>query len=246
MRTRNSGSLGRRVRRPEQAEPVARKPSTKELLINVGEQLFGRFGIDAVSLREIAAAAGQTSSNAVQYHFKDKRGLVLAILNERLHRHEVQRRERLQTLQDAGSYGPRDLLLVLWESVMSIRGPDGQYSFCRFVLQYLLQPQGPDHPTGDQAAYRRSRRVPEAFASLSRWNRLLRGCYPDLTATQFDYRLKAVAIMFLATVVEHDNAQLVVHPGTHDDFDLEPIMDLAIAALRAPVMQRPAALRQPR
>jgi AcrR family transcriptional regulator len=246
VRTRKSGSLGRRVRRPDQAKPAARKPSTKDLLMNMGEQLFGRFGIDAVSLREIAAAAGQTSSNAVQYHFKDKHGLVLAILNDRLHRHEAQRRERLENLQGVRSYEPRDLLLILWESVTSIRGPDGQYSFCRFMLQYLLQPKGPDHPTRDLAAYRRSRKVPIEFASLLTWNRLLRDCYQDLTAAQFDYRLKAVATMFLATVVEHDNAQLIVQPRKHAEFNLEPITDLAIAALCAPVAKRPVALRQPR
>jgi AcrR family transcriptional regulator len=246
VRTRTSSSLGRRVRRPDQAQPVARKLSTKDLLINVGEHLFGRFGIDAVSLREIAAAAGQTSSNAVQYHFKDKHGLVLAILNDRLHRHEAQRRERLETLQTAGMYAPHDLLRVLWESIVSIRGPDGQHSFCRFVLQYLLQPQGPDHPTRNLAAYRRSRKVPVEFASLLTLNRLLRECYPDLTTTQFDYRLKAVATMFLAAVVEHDNAQLAMQPGDHAEFDLESIVDLATAALGAPVIKRPAALRQPR
>jgi AcrR family transcriptional regulator len=214
------------------------KPSTKDLLISVGEQLFGRFGIDAVSLREIAAAAGQTSSNAVQYHFKDKYGLVLAILNDRLLRHEPQRRERLTALQATGACGPRDLLLVLWEPVLSIRGPDGQYSFCRFLLQYLLQPQGPDHP-------KRSKEVPSEFASLLTWNRLLRECYPDITALQFDYRLKAVGTMFLAAVVEQDNAKLGTHTQMHDEFDLEPIMDIANAALGAPVTRPPAASRLP-
>jgi AcrR family transcriptional regulator len=241
VRTRTSSSLGRRVRRVEQAEPVARKPSTKELLIGVGEQLFNRFGIDAVSLREIAAAAGQTSSNAVQYHFKDKHGLVLAILNDRLLRNEAQRRAGLDALQSEASYGPRELLLLLWESIVSIRGADGQHSFCRFLLQYLLQPQGPDHPTRDLAAYRRSSKVPVEFASLMTWNRLLRARYPHLTAPQFDYRLKAVATMFLATVVEHDNMQLAEQVGGAAEFDLEPIMDLVMAALDAPVIKQPAA-----
>jgi AcrR family transcriptional regulator len=215
-------------------------------MIDVGEQLFGRFGIDAVSLREIAAAAGQTSSNAVQYHFKDKHGLVLAIMNDRLHRHEGLRREQLASIQSAGAYGPRDLLLVLWGSVVSIRGTAGQYSFCRFMLQYLLQPQGPDHPARALAAYRRSRTVPTEFASLLSWNRILRECYPGLTAAQFDYRLKAVATMFLATVIEHDNAQLAAKLATHSEVELEPIIDLSIAALGAPVTKRPPATRKPR
>jgi AcrR family transcriptional regulator len=238
---RSSGNLGRRVRRSEQTTPPSRKPSTKELMINVGEQLFGRYGVDAVSLREIAVAVGQTNSNAVQYHFKDKRGLVLAIMNDRLRRHEAQRREQLVTLQNSESQTARELILILWNSVLSIRGAEGQYPFCRFLLQYLLQPQGPDHPARELAAYRRSKKVPVEFASLMTWNRLLRLCYPDLPAAQFDYRLKAVAIMFLASVIEHDNAQLATKRRIYADFDIEPIMNLTIAALDAPVSKQAAA-----
>lgn len=240
MRSKSSGSHGRRVRRAD-AVPVIRKPSTKEVLINVGERLFGRFGIDAVSLREIAAEGGQTSSNAVQYHFKDKHGLVLAIFNDRLRRTEVVRREQLDAMPRTDKPDARELLQILWGSVLSIRSPDGQYSFGRFLLQYLLQPQGPDHPTRDLAAYRRSSNVPVEFASLLSWNRLVRDCYPTLPPAQFDFRLKAVAIMFLAAVVEHDNARLVMPTGKQESFDLLPIVDLAIAALGAPLSKRAAA-----
>jgi AcrR family transcriptional regulator len=234
VRTTSSGSHGRRVRGSGQAKPVVRKPSTKELLIGVGEDLFGRFGIDAVSLREIAVAAGQTSSNAVQYHFGDKRGLVRAILDDRLLRHELHRREQLKALQTVGKHAPRDLLQILWGSIVSLRSADGQYSFCRFVLQYMLQAQGPDRPAREKAARSHKRTVVAGFASLFALNESIRACYPNLSDTQFEYRWKAVAIMFLAAVVGHDNAQLAKSSGVHQEFDLRPIMDLALAALSAP------------
>ncbi len=217
-----------------QVKPVARKPSTKELLIGVGEDLFGRFGIDAVSLREIAVTAGQTSSNAVQYHFGDKRGLVRAILDDRLLRHELQRREQLKTLQAGGKYEPRDLLRILWGSIVALRNADGQYPFCRFVLQYMLQAQGPDRPAREMAVYNRSKKVVAEFASLFKLNEAFRACYPHLTDEQLEYRWKAVAIMFLAAVIGHDNAQLAKSTGAPQEFDLRPIMDLALAALDAP------------
>jgi AcrR family transcriptional regulator len=234
VRTTSSGSHGRRVRRLGQVKPVARRPSTKELLIGVGEELFGRFGIDAVSLREIAVTAGQTSSNAVQYHFGDKRGLVRAILDDRLLRHELQRRDQWKALQSGDKYEPRDLLLIFWGSIVAIRSPDGQYSFCRFLLQYMLQAQGPDRPARDLAAYNRSRKVHAEFASLFTLQQVLRARYPRLTDAQFEYRWKAVAIMFLAAVVGHDNVQLAKSAGAHEEFDLQPILDLALAALGAP------------
>lgn len=48
------------------------------------ERLFGRHGIEAVSLREIAAAAGQANNSAVQYYFGTKEGLVQAVFEMRM------------------------------------------------------------------------------------------------------------------------------------------------------------------
>ena len=45
--------------------PVMQRPATKELLIMTAEVLFGRLGFDAVSLREIAQAAGQGNTHVV-------------------------------------------------------------------------------------------------------------------------------------------------------------------------------------
>jgi AcrR family transcriptional regulator len=56
-----------------------KKLSTKSLLIDTGEKLFGQHGFDGISLREIAVAAGQANSNVVQYHFTNKNGLIMAI-----------------------------------------------------------------------------------------------------------------------------------------------------------------------
>src|SRR5262245_26473913 len=81
---------------------ASQKATTKDVLIDVAEQLFSRLGIDAVSLREIATAAGQANSNVVQYHFQDKEGLVRAILLERANRIDAMRLTRLQALTASG------------------------------------------------------------------------------------------------------------------------------------------------
>jgi AcrR family transcriptional regulator len=59
------------------------KLSTKDRLIDTGEFLIAFRGVDGVSLREIASAAGQSNNYAVQYHVKDKTGLVRAILKDK-------------------------------------------------------------------------------------------------------------------------------------------------------------------
>ncbi|MEV6162156.1 helix-turn-helix domain-containing protein [Streptomyces sp. NPDC052052] len=57
--------------------------STKLYLIATAERLFAEHGINAVSMRKIAADAGQRNDNAVKYHFDSKQGLVDAIFEHR-------------------------------------------------------------------------------------------------------------------------------------------------------------------
>ena len=53
---------------------------TRLALMRAAEQLFAQQGVDRVSLREIAIAAGQRNVSAATYHFGSKRGLIEAIL----------------------------------------------------------------------------------------------------------------------------------------------------------------------
>ncbi|RAI40959.1 TetR/AcrR family transcriptional regulator [Rhodoplanes roseus] len=55
---------------------------TRERILAVGERLFRAKGIAAVSVEEIAEAAGFTRG-AVHWHFHDKRGLLLALADRR-------------------------------------------------------------------------------------------------------------------------------------------------------------------
>jgi AcrR family transcriptional regulator len=53
---------------------------TRLALMRAAEQLFAEQGVDRVSLREIAIAAGQRNVSAATYHFGGKRELIEAIL----------------------------------------------------------------------------------------------------------------------------------------------------------------------
>lgn len=55
---------------------------TRDQLIETALALYGERSIDAVSLREITAAAGQKNPNALQYHFGDRDGLLQAIIDK--------------------------------------------------------------------------------------------------------------------------------------------------------------------
>jgi AcrR family transcriptional regulator len=236
MKSATMRNLGRRARRLNvSTEPLGvERPRTKELLIATGERLFGQFGIDAASLREIAAAAGQTNCGAVQYHFKDKPGLINAILRDRVERLEVLRGERLRILGTDKSKDPRELLKILWIPTLSVRGTNGQHTFCRFLLHYLHQPQLAKHPVSLRNIHRAKRRDGSLIEAL----RLIRAQYPNLSSATFRGRLSALSRMFMSTVVEHDNARLHRGGAKQTEFDIEPILDMSIAALRAPVQSR--------
>lgn len=59
---------------------MAKQEGTRLAILRAAEKLFATRGVDVVSLREIAAAAGQRNHSAALYHFGDKRGLIEALL----------------------------------------------------------------------------------------------------------------------------------------------------------------------
>jgi AcrR family transcriptional regulator len=78
---------------------------TRQLLIRTAERLFAEQGIDAVSLRQISAAAGRRMAGAVRYHFGDKTGLIRAIIEDRTAREDELRRPLLEELARKGRTG---------------------------------------------------------------------------------------------------------------------------------------------
>lgn len=63
--------------------PQTREPDpTRSRLLQAALDQFAEQGIQAVSLRAITAAAGAANQSAVHYHFRNKLGLVEAVLDE--------------------------------------------------------------------------------------------------------------------------------------------------------------------
>ena len=59
-------------------QETARKPNMREAIVAAAEDLFSVNGFNAVSVRDIAQAAG-ANPGSVTYHFKTKDGLLLEI-----------------------------------------------------------------------------------------------------------------------------------------------------------------------
>jgi AcrR family transcriptional regulator len=59
---------------------------TQARLLDAAERLWGERGVEGVSLREIRIAAGQRNSSALQFHFTNRDGLLLALVQRHLPR----------------------------------------------------------------------------------------------------------------------------------------------------------------
>ena len=71
---------------------------TRQQLLLAALRLFAENGIHAVSLRSINQAAGARNSGAVHYHFDNKTGLLLALVDELMDRIAAYRGDSLQAL----------------------------------------------------------------------------------------------------------------------------------------------------
>ena len=134
-----------------------------DALIRAAERLFAERGSDAVSLREINAAAGATNASAIQYHFGDRRGLVKAVLA----RHEAGIEERRHALLDAyegrGDDDVRALAAALVEPLAAELSFDGGPGYLQLVADLYNRP----NPTFEPGI------VDDRTSSLGRWRALV-------------------------------------------------------------------------
>lgn len=72
--------VSKRAKPPKKTVVTKKSAVTRTTLLRAAERLFAERGVDAVSMREIAAAAGQANHSAALYHFRDKHELLDALL----------------------------------------------------------------------------------------------------------------------------------------------------------------------
>lgn len=114
---------------------------TRSRLLEAAERLFAERGIDGVSLREINQSAGARNAIAVQYHYKDRAGVLEAIL--RKHHPDVDAR-RHALLDQYEAAGEKDVRLLAGALVRPLAAkladPDGGRHFLQIWADLLNRP----------------------------------------------------------------------------------------------------------
>ncbi|MFE3000292.1 TetR family transcriptional regulator [Nocardia sp. NPDC059246] len=115
-------------------------PSTRQILASTALRMFAERGIDAVSLRELTAAAGQRNKTAAQYHFGTKEQLVREIFEQHTGQVNQRRWELLAELgHDSRRLGVAELADALIRPLAEqATRPDAHY--LRFLAQVSTPP----------------------------------------------------------------------------------------------------------
>jgi AcrR family transcriptional regulator len=191
-------------------------------LLDAAESLFAERGIEAVSLREIAAQAEQRNNSAVIYHFGDKRGLLDALIADRVGKVECARRRLIERAADLSRCDAATLLKLLWQPLMQIDAKRDRHYFIHFQLAYQVQNKGSEKPTSMDPIHH-----PASAQIMAE----LEMRFAHLSAKQMRYRLRLTAMMFWSAVAWHDHMALSPEQRLPYRFSLEETTKLAVAAL---------------
>jgi AcrR family transcriptional regulator len=127
------------VCKPSTPEATARKPNLREAILIAAEELFSTNGFNAVSVRDIAHAAG-ANPGSVTYHFKTKDGLLLEIYRRHCGPMNLRRSEllaaakRVRDLQDRLEAIVRAYVLPAFTSGSDLAGGGARFTRLRAVM----------------------------------------------------------------------------------------------------------------
>lgn len=114
--------------------------TAKSRIVRAAEVLFAERGLDAVSLREVAVQAGQKNTNAVQYHFGSKEGLVRAIWAR--HAADIEAHRAGLLAQATGDLSLTEIVDMLVTPVLGkLDDPDSGREYLLIMSQLVSNPQ---------------------------------------------------------------------------------------------------------
>jgi len=120
-------------------ETATRKPNLREAILAAAEELFSTNGFNAVSVRDIAQAAG-ANPGSVTYHFETKDGLLLEIYRRHCGPMNLRRSEllaaarRVRDLQDRLEAIVRAYVLPAFSSGSDLAGGGARFTRLRAVM----------------------------------------------------------------------------------------------------------------
>lgn len=167
-------------------------------LLSAAEEMYGRHGLDGVTIRQITLAAGMANNSAVSYHFGTKDGLLRAISEWRLPVIETAAIAQLANVRAAGAeHSVEALIGVLLRPFLAICDARGHHPHARFMQQMLRSSEG------------RAIRIALLSGSSATATAfdLLQACLPHLPRELLHYRMRIGSVAFFDGIAEWDRAE---------------------------------------
>ncbi|BCO39100.1 TetR family transcriptional regulator [Mycobacterium paraintracellulare] len=147
------------------------------MLMEVAERLFATRGIEAVTLREIQQAAGQSNTSVIRYHFGSRDNLIRALIAYRQASLGIDRQKMLEGMREQGKEA--DPRAVVWLLVRPLANSIAAGEmFAPFLARLMEDPRArsdywPDHLDDEWTQERLEELVDAALQDLP--DRIRRG-----------------------------------------------------------------------
>jgi AcrR family transcriptional regulator len=216
---------------PPIASLTPKSAATRARLIAVAERLFAERGIEGVSLAEINRAARQRHSNACQYHFGSKDGLVQAILDKHVPAISANRSAVFDAMEVSGNESIGDVIRAFVRPVAAkLFDPNGGREFIRLNAQLVAH-----HTMASRGLATSLLNVPHT----DRLTRKLKAALAerDLPSHLVDGRLMMAAIMLFHGLADYSRlweALPAIHSRAEAENFIADLERMIEAALTAP------------
>ena len=227
-------------RNPLSHEAAPRKPNLREAILAAAEELFSNYGFNAVSVRDIAQAAG-ANPGSVTYHFKTKDGLLLEIYRRHCGPMNLRRSEllaaakRVRDLQDRLEAIVRAYVLPAFSSGSDLAGGGARFTRLRAVMS----------AEGNEVV---RRIIAQTFDDISHdFIDAINESLPHIPRRDIVWRSHFLLGALYYTLVMPDRVSRLSR-GSADGADaghaIEELVRATVASLQAPALDPPASLRR--
>ena len=217
-----------------------RKPNMREAILAAAEELFSTNGFNAVSVRDIAQAAG-ANPGSVTYHFKTKDGLLLEIYQRHCVPMNYRRSEllaearRVRDLQDRLEAIVRAYVLPAFSSGSDLAGGGARFTRLRAIMS----------AEGNEVA---RKIIAQTFDDTSHaFIDAIHESLPHIPRTEIVWRSHFLLGALYYTLVTPERVSRLSR-GEADGGDpgaaIEQLVKATVASFQAPALDRPAARKR--
>jgi AcrR family transcriptional regulator len=228
------------ARPPDSDDATPRKANLREAILCAAEDLFSTNGFNAVSVRDIAQAAG-ANPGSVTYHFKTKDGLLLEIYRRHCVPMNLRRSEllaaaqRVRDVNDRLEAIVRAYVLPAFSSGSDLAGGGARFTRLRAVMS----------AEGNAVA---SRIIAQTFDDTSHaFVDAICDSLPQIPRTEIVWRSHFLLGALYYTLVMPERVSRLSR-GEADGGDaanaIEQLVRATVASLQAPALDRPTAARR--